>query len=475
MGSWIEQELAGCAFADERLGKRFGVLMEQLSKGLGRTLPLACGDWAATKAAYRFLDNDRVSEQEILAGHFQATQARFAAVEGPILVLHDTTEFSFTRSDTEAVGLTHKVASGQKDQAGRQRMHTVCGILMHSSLAVTTDGLPLGLAAIKLWTRKKFKGVNALMGRGLDGGKHSVNTTRIPIEEKESIRWLENVRQSTANLGDAGRCVHVGDRESDIYELFSECASLATNFVFRTCVDRRSGDGEQTVAETMREQPVRAVHQVEVTDAKGRSSTAVVEMKYHRLEVCPPLGKEKRYGSLRLTVIHASERGKPKDRDPVDWKLITNLPVRSKAEAIEKLDWYALRWKIETFHKILKSGCRAEDSKLRTAERLANLIAILCILAWRVMWLCLVNRVSPDLPASLVFTDTEIKLLERVVPAKESSRKRTVGDFLTRLARLGGYLNRKSDAPPGNMVLWRGMARLTDIHLGFALARDMGN
>jgi len=134
-----------------------------------------------------------------------------------------------------------------------------------------------------------------------------------------------------------------------------------------------------------------------------------------------------------------------------------------------------MRWKIETFHKILKSGCRAEDSKLRSAERLANLIAILCILAWRVLWLCMINRVSPDLPACLVFTDTEIKLLERLVLAKEGSRKKTVCDFLTRLARLGGYLDRTRDSPPGNMVLWRGMARLTDIHLGFSLAKDVGN
>jgi hypothetical protein len=400
MGSWVNQELAGSAFADERLGKRFGVLMEQLSKGLGRTLPLACGDWASTKAAYRFLDNDRVSEQDILAGHFQATQARFAAVEGPILVLHDTTEFSFTRSDTQAIGQTHKVASGQKDQAGRQRLHTVCGILMHSSLAVTTDGLPLGLAAVKLWTRKKFKGANALKGRGPDGGKHSVNATRIPIEEKESIRWLENTRQSAANLGDAGRCVHIGDRESDICELFSECQSLETKFVFRTCVDRRSGEGEQTVAEAMQKQPVQAVHRVEVMDAKGRSSTAVLEIKYHRLQVCPPIGKEKRYGPLTLTVIHARERGTPKDRDTIDWKLITNLPVTSKADAIQMLDWYALRWKIETFHKILKSGCRAEDSKLRTAERLANLIAILCILAWRVLWLCMGQFLLAEISAT---------------------------------------------------------------------------
>lgn len=228
MGSWIDEELAGCRLVDARLGKRLGVLMEQLSVGIGRTIPLACGDWAATKAAYRFLDNDRVNEAEILRGHFQATRDRFAAIKGPVLVVHDTTEFSFRREHAHAVGVTHKIAAGHQDERGRQRMHTICGILMHSSLVVTTDGLPLGLAAVKLWTRKKFKGTNALSGRGIDGGTHSVNAARIPIEKKESVRWLENVRQSTANLGDASRCVHIGDRESDIYELFCECESLGS-------------------------------------------------------------------------------------------------------------------------------------------------------------------------------------------------------------------------------------------------------
>jgi len=475
MGSWIHQELVGCRLADDRLGKRLARLMEQLSTGLGRTLPLACGGWASTKAAYRFLDNDRVSEGEILAGHVQATRKRFDAIDVPVLVLHDTTEFSFTREDAQAVGLTHKVAKGHKDERGRQRMHTVCGILMHSSLVVTTDGLPLGLAAVKFWTRKKFKGTNALKGRGIDGGRHSVNATRIPIEQKESVRWLENVRHSTANLGDPARCIHVGDRESDIFELFSECESLATNFVLRTCVDRRAEDGEHTVAEAMGEQRVKAVHRIVVRDAKGKASTAVLELKYHRLEVCPPIGKEKRCSALMLTVIHATERGTPKGREPIEWKLVTNLPIRCKAEAVEKLDWYALRWKIETFHKVLKSGCRAEDSKLRTAERLTNLIAILCILAWRVLWLTMVNRVSSSLPARLVFTNTELKLLEHLVPTRRRARGKTVGDFLTRLARLGGYLDRARDGPPGNMVLWRGMARLTDIHIGYCLARDVGN
>lgn len=142
---------------------------------------------------------------------------------------------------------------------------------------------------------------------------------------------------------------------------------------------------------------------------------------------------------------------------------------------IEKLEWYTLRWKIETFHKVLKSGCRAEDSKLRNAERLANLIAMMCIIAWRVLWMCQLNRVSPELPASLVFTEPEMKLLEHLQPMKETKESRTVGDYVIRLAKLGGYLGRTRDSPPGNMVLWRGMTRLTDIHLGFCLARDVGN
>lgn len=477
MSSWIDQELSGCVFADARLGKRYRALMEQLSTGIGKTIPLACGDWAATKAAYRFLDNDRVSEGDILAGHFASTRERFDAVKGRhVLVLHDTTEFSFKRENAEAIGLTHKVAKGHKDERGRQTMHTVCGILMHSSMVVTTDGLPLGLAGIKLWTRKKFKGTNALQGKTLDStGKHSINTTRIPIEEKESVRWLENARQSVQTLGDPSRIVHVGDRESDIYELFCECDSLKTNFLFRTCNDRRIEDDERTVYEGMDEQRVKGVHRIEVRDNKGKPTTATLEIKYQRVRLCPPIGKEKRYGNVEVTIIHATERGAPKDRETIEWKLVTTLPIRNRADAIEKLEWYALRWTIETFHKVMKSGCRAEDSKLRTAERLANLIAMMCILSWRVMWLTMVNRTSSELPAKLVFTDVEMKLLEKLIEESEGSSKKTVGRFLNLLARLGGYLNRKNDGPPGNTVMWRGMARLSDIHLGYCLGRVVGN
>jgi transposase-like protein len=208
---WWESELSGCRFADARLGQRLGSLVERLGGAIGSSLPFACQDWAATKAAYRFFSNQRVSEAQILAGHFEATAARAAAVDGPLLLLQDTTEFSFQRENEHAIGFTTVVPYG-KTKAGRTRLHTVCGLLMHSSLVVTTEGLPLGLSAAKFWSRQSFKGTAAL--------KRKVNPTRLPIEQKESFRWLEALRQSVGLLGTPERCVHVGDRESDIYELF---------------------------------------------------------------------------------------------------------------------------------------------------------------------------------------------------------------------------------------------------------------
>ena len=147
---------------------------------------------------------------------------------------------------------------------------------------------------------------------------------------------------------------------------------------------------------------------------------------------------------------------------------MTDLPVRTRAEAVEKINWYAMRWKIEVFHKVLKSGCKAEESKLRTAERLANLMALFCILSWRVLWLTMLNRTLPDAPPETALTATEIGLLDRLISDTGNRRCRTgtLSFYLTKLARLGGYLARASDQPPGNVVIWRGLARLTDIEIG---------
>jgi hypothetical protein len=210
---WIDNKVVGCEFQDVRHGKRLRQLLEQLSGRVGATTPWACQDWANTKAAYRFFGNDRISEANILTGHFASTRERFASsTDSPVLILHDTTEFSYRHEDAKPIGILKKIPAGFPKR-GRPGLYTSCGILMHSCLVATRDGLPLGLAAIKFWNRDKFHSANAL--------KRRINPTRVSIEKKESVRWLENLRQSTELLNNPGRCVHIGDRESDIYELFS--------------------------------------------------------------------------------------------------------------------------------------------------------------------------------------------------------------------------------------------------------------
>lgn len=460
--SWIDRELEASVFPDARLGKRFRSLVRRLWHGVGSPIPFACQDWSNTKAAYRFFSNPRVSEEAILSGHFPATASRFATTRGPILILHDTTEFSFKRENPEAVGVLGKNFTGT-DWMGRAKMATLCGILMHSSLALTPEGLPLGLAAVKFWSRKQFKGCAAL--------KRHINPTRVPIEEKESFCWLSNIEQSTALLQNPQRCVHIGDRDGDIYELFCTGCQANTHFLIRTCADRLAGKSRRTISKEMDAVQVKGRHRIEVRDSKGQMSDALLELKYSRLCIHPPIAKQRRYPDLDLTVIHAYEREAPPHRKPIDWKLITDLPVTSSRQAIEKLQWYAMRWKIEVFHKILKSGCRAEDARLRTAERLVNLLAVYCILAWRIFWMTMLQRSLPTAPPELALTKSEMNALDQVIADPYSSQyhPKDLAYYSLKIARLGGYLARSRDPPPGNMVMWRGLSRLTDIELGFVM------
>jgi hypothetical protein len=460
---WIEQELAAVKLPDARLEKRFLFLVEQMAAGLGRSIPLAFQDWAATKAAYRFFANPRIHEEQILAGHFEATQSRFPPGESPVLVLHDTTEFSYKREDMAAVGLISK-GSVRKDEKGRPVYFTTCGINLHSSLAVTLEGLPLGLTAAKFWNRKAFQGQEA---------KRKAHNA--PIEEKESMRWLENLRSSTQLLGQPGRVVHVGDRESDIFDLFAVARQLETHFLVRTRADRLADGGPDTVAEAIGQSPCRGLYRVTVRNRKGEPDEAILEVRYRSLRIQTGKGKQKRYPEQLVTVIEAREQETPPERDRIDWKLITDLTVGSLEEAIEKVQWYALRWKIEVFHKILKSGCRAEQSRLRTSERLNNLLAVFCILSWRVFWLTMTNRTAPEASPELVFTDLELRILDRLVKDKPAAYRGqpTLSHYLIKLARLGGYMARNSDPPPGNETIWRGLTRLTDIQLGVIMGAEI--
>lgn len=377
-----------------------------------------------------------------------------------MLVLHDTTQLSYRR---ENIGLLHQPKHGPTDRWRRE--HPLCGLSLHSSLVVTPTGLPLGLAVVKFWTRQEFKGTNAL--------KRKINPTRVPIAEKESLRWQLNLQHATALLGEPDRCVHIGDRESDIYELFCAALDAGTHFLVRSCANRRAGDGTTRIEAEMAEVRVKGRHRIEVRDRHGNPTETVLELRFRRIRLLPPVAKQKAYPPIELTVIYAQERGAPKDRDRIDWKLLTDLPVRSSTEAIEKLRWYALRWKIEVFHKILKSGCRVEESRLRTAERLVRLVAVCCILSWRIFWMTMINRTQPEAPPTIALTQPELDMLDQLfsLPSTDAASPRSLGLYIGRVARLGGYLARARDPAPGNIVIWHGLARLNDLTLGYALGR----
>ncbi|MBM3845761.1 MAG: IS4 family transposase, partial [Verrucomicrobia bacterium] len=455
---WIKYETSGCIFPDARLCTRFKSLLGMMAHGIGESIPAACQDWANTKAAYRFFANKRVTTQQILDGHIQSTQQRCtaAAAPGPLLILQDTTEVTCRRRGTQNVGLlrTFQIRPKLHRIPLSFRLHD---FLMHSSLVLTTNGLPLGLAAVKFWERKRFKYSDAL--------KRRINPTRVPIEQKESYRWLEHLRASTQLVGRPSDCVHIGDREADIYELFALAQDLETNFLVRTCVDRLAKEGETAVEAVMKRCPWAGTYKVESRAKDGKPYEATLQIRFRRLLVQPPVGKEHGYEPHEFTIIHAVETSKPKGRERIEWKLITNLPVNSLNEAREKLGWYGMRWKIEVYHKILKSGCKAEQSKLRTTRRLMNQVALYCLIAWRVFWMTMVRRESRPAPARAAFTVTEINLLDALVQHRRDNRRRKADleSYITKLARLGGYLARTHDPPPGNMVVWRGLSRLNDI------------
>ena len=459
--NWVGTETARCDLGDVRLNRRLEAMLAALGNRPGKSLPTAFQDWSNTKAAYRFFSNENVSEDKILEGHFAATGLRFEATNGPILILQDTTEFTFKRSAPEKVGFT-KISTGRKMKEGRFQKHAVCGLLMHASMAITPDGLPLGLTAAKFWSRSKFKGTAAL--------KRKINPTRVPIEEKESMRWLDNLRLSTELTGAPERCVHIGDRESDIYELYCLAEELGTGFLVRSCVDRLAENGGTTIAKVMAEVQSSGTHEVRFRDAQGKDHCAVLSVKHATMTVRPPIGKQKKYRHQDLQIIHAEELNPPEGRAPVFWKLITNLPVATHADAVHKLDWYALRWKIETFFRTLKTGCRIEELRLATADRLANCIALCCVVAWRVSWLTMLSREAPKASPDAVFTNTERSLLERATPERKRNMLRDLNFYIRAVARLGGYLDRTSDAPPGTTVIWRGLSRLADLAEGVRIA-----
>lgn len=325
----ISNEFINCNLGDKRLNERLIFMAEEMFSNIGQTIPLAFGHWAGTKAAYRFLNHAKIKEDQILKCHFQETAKRFQNNKDRVLIMHDTSEFTYHRKGNQLGQIGINNSRGAKI--------TIQGILMHSSLALTTTGLPIGITAVKFWTRKKFKGTNEL--------KRHINPTRMPINKKESVRWLQNIRQTNELLSHPQKCVHIGDREADIFELFSECKKSESSFVVRLAVDRCMKNSKKKLFDSVNEEPVKGRYKISIHSSDGKIKNIWVEVRISQVNILPPIGKQKFYEPISGYYIEAKERVKKStNRKPrVEWKLLTNISVNNFSQAYEKIKWYALR------------------------------------------------------------------------------------------------------------------------------------
>lgn len=378
-------------------------------------------------------------------------------------MLHDTTEFTYRRKNEKAIGFTRKLPASKRIANAFGDDHKACGLFMHASLAISQEGLPLGLTGVNFWSRDAFKATNQ--------SKLKINPTRVPIEQKESIKWIENVNLTHQNCqASPSKFIHIGDRENDIYEFFTRCEELDTYYLTRCCVNRLAN--ETTLVEETACKSIKFRHRISFIDSEGMEINTTVGVKYNCLTLKPPIGKAHDYPELLVTFLTATETTEPKNREKISWTFITNLPIQTKKQALDAIGWYKQRWKIEVYFKVLKSGLKLEQSRLRTSDRLVRLISICCILAWRIQWITMLNRDDRTFSPALAFDETERRILASY--SSQDDCPRLLRDYITILACMGGYLARTGDPPPGNTVIWRGLSKLHDFRRGFEMT-NVGN
>lgn len=452
---WCRDEFATVELQDARLNSRCGELAVQLATQPSEPINQACDDWADTKAAYRFFDNDKVTPERIRAPHHQRTVERIAQYK-QVLAVQDTSFLNYTHHpQTEGLG-----AIGNKRQHQR-------GFGMHSTLAVTTQGLPLGLLAQAFFTRPE------------DEPAHRPEECRnLPIEEKESYRWLQAFAQTLTLVPPDVQVITVCDREADLYEMFAFAQERDAPLLVRASSDRALLEDEvRKLWPKVERQPVTGSLAVRIPgNGKRKARQATVLVRFTSVTLKPPW----RPNGLKLApvVLHAilvrEEDLVPDVDEPIEWLLLTNTPVASFAEAQQVVEWYCCRWQIEVFHKVLKSGCRVEECRLQTANRLYNWVALMSVIAWRLHWMTYIHRCQPDLPCTAVLTTIEWKALYTRIHKSTQwpDTVPTVHQAVRWIARLGGFLGRKSDGEPGVTTLWRGWLRLQDIAATWDLVNE---
>jgi hypothetical protein len=442
---WAEEEFGRSDLGDDRLKKRLLSIGRDLYARPQANIPQACGTRAKTKAAYRFFKNMNARMDRILEGHFKASIERVKK-EKIAFAVQDSTSFNYSAHPmTEGLG-----PIGSKKEGGP------IGIIMHDTMAFTEDGTPLGLIDIQCWSRDREE----------FGKKH--NRHNIPIEEKESRKWLVSYQKTieAQKLCPETMIVSMGDREADIYDLFELANKEKDNpkLLVRASQDRPLKEDEY-LWDAISKNETSGIQEVHVPRKQGRTErTARLSVKYSAVTLKPPKLK-KNMPEVGIWAILAREEEAPEGEDGLEWMLLTNIPVRTFENAAEKLSWYTKRWGIEVYHRTLKSGCKIEERQLGSAESIETCLAIDLVVAWRIYHLAKLGRSIPDVSCTVYFAEEEWKALNAYITKNPIPPEKapTLREAMRMVASLGGFLGRKSDGEPGTKSLWLGLQRLDDI------------
>lgn len=451
-GAWVEQEFARVEWPDGRLRARLCEVAADFYAQPLAPIPQAChGNPARTRAAYRLFANPQVDLESVLKPPIEATAERIGQ-HPVVLAVQDTTRLNDS---------AHPAAEGlgpidtRKDAAQ--------GLILHDTLAYTPEGTPLGVLDAQCWARDPQQ-----------AGKRA-QRKELPIEQKESAKWLRRFQRVAASqaLCPKTRLVSVGDREADSYELFAQYTPQGPDLLIRADRGRqRQVVGSQPLWEWMPAQPVAGRLGLHLPGTGGRQArTAELEIRHARVELQPP--KAHRGAPIALWAVYARESHPPPHTEAVEWLLLTTVAVEDFAQACQRLAGYALRWGIEVYHRTLKSGCRLEDRRLGHAESLQACLGVARVVAWRVYPLAKLGRETPEVPCTVFFREEEWQALcryhqRRLEPPKQPP---TLNAARRMVAKLGGFLGRKADGPPGTTTLWRGLQRLADITDTFVIMR----
>lgn len=473
MSQWCRREFCEINFGDERLNQRFLQTADYLSRLPTAPINQACRTAAAVKGSYRLFANEKCERDEILKVHVDRTLERIGAYER-IFIIQDTTFFEFGG---------HKETEGLGPIAAKSRKH-LQGLLAHTALAVGSDGVSLGLLDQKIWARD------------------NPQFAHVWKEEKESSKWLKLLEHTHAILPKGVQAITIADREADITALMKQACELEVPFIIRSrdrkLAERTSEHGSSWLIEHLEHQPVVFEYTIEVPiktrkKAAKRSGMRVAQVevhfgavsirdgakksgqyKYHQHKI--PQSAQPPEQGLELFAVLVMEKRQQEDAslEPVNWVLLTNLKIKTAEQAMECVSAYKMRWHIENFHRVLKSGCTVEQCRLQTAEKLDRYITLMSIIAWRLYWLTHLSRAKPDALCEQIFEPREWKLLHRYhnPSAPTPNEPPSLREVTHWIARLGGFLGRKGDGEPGVITLWRGYQRFIDMIFAYEILHE---